>query len=487
MAISKRNSEYWVKKGEISSLSLFYKAATGIPAYKDFLRKKHVDYKKITTWKDFQNVPPINKKNYLSQYKLKNLTWQGKLNVPLIFTATSGSTGKSFFFARNEVLDWQYSVIIEDFIKNSYGHINKPTLAIICFGMGVWIGGLITYKAIEIATKRNNFPISIITPGINKKEIINILSLLLPNYEQLILAGYPPFVKDIIDEAISEKINLKKYNPRIIFAAEAISEEFRDYISKKAGIKNIYRDIINIYGSADIGAMAYESSISTLVKRLTINNRNLFRSIFPSINKFPTLAQFNSQFINFEAQNGEILLTGDSAIPLIRYAIGDKGGVFSFEEISKKLNGFNIDLYGKIIENNLVRCEFPFIYIYERIDLSTTFYGMWIYPEWFRSALLNNKINKYLTGKFTLITKYDKIQNQSLEINLELRKNIKASKKLESLTLNEIIKTLRVNSSEYRELSDKIKHKAAPILKFWVYEDPLYFKPGIKQKWVNKN
>mgnify|MGYP000566079978 CR=1 FL=1 len=49
-----------------------------------------------------------------------------------------------------------------------------------------------------------------------------------------------------------------------------------------------------------------------------------------------------------------------------------------------------------------------------------------------------------------------------------------------------VLKNLRAKNSEFRELSDFLKDRATPTLVFWPQEDPLYFKPGIKQKWVDK-
>ncbi len=483
-----KKSSYWKKVQEKQSLDLFHRSAEQVPAYKDFLKKNHLNHKRIKTFQDFQEVPVVNKKNYLSQYKLSDLAWKGKLDQSLVYTATSGTTGMPFYFMRQEKLDWQYSLIIENFLRNSTLNLKEPTLVIICFGMGIWIGGLITYKAFEIASLRNSYPLSIITPGINKAEIMNIFKLLVPMYKQLIFVGYPPFIKDIIDEAKNEGLDLKKFQPKILFAAESITEPFRNYLVKQSGIKNMFTDIINIYGSADIGAMAFESTISTLIRRLSLEDEKVFNNIFGSIKKTPTLAQYNPLFINFESLNGEIILTGEGALPLVRYAIGDKGGVFTYSDLEVKLKLMGISLDKQILHKRISQfvTQLPFVYVYERIDMSATLYGMWIYPEWFKSALLTWPIRKYLTGKFTLITKFDSKQNQYLEINLELRKGLKSDRINKKSILDNLVDSLRKNSSEYRELSDKLKTKAWPRLKYWPYESDIHFKPGIKQKWVKK-
>lgn len=482
-----KKSDFWVKEGQKRSIKLFKEAAKRVPAYKDFLQKNNVNPDKIKTWSDFQSVPPVNKKDYLRQYPLEQLCWDGTLKKPLVFTSTSGSTGEPFYFPRGERLDWQSSVIHELFLSQNAIKDNEPTLVLVCFGMGVWIGGLLTYEAFEMASRRSGHPISILTPGINKEEIFKAIKKLSPSFKKMILVGYPPFLKDVIDEAPGQGIDLASLNIRMVFAAEVFTEGFRDYISDKLKMKNPYLDIMHIYGSADIGSMAWETAAGTLIKRLALKDKKVFDGIFPSIDKVPTLAQFNPMFINFEEQNGEILLTGDNTVPLIRYAIGDRGGVFSFNEAVSKLDGFGYD-FKKESENVGIRnfsSELPFVYVCERIDFSTTIYGLQIFPEMIRDVMFDGIAQDYLTGKFALATKFDEKQDQYLEINLELKKDKIVNDQFKKMLVDKIVSVLCIKSSEFNELHNHLKDRASPKLVFWPAEHPTYFKSGIKQKWVN--
>ena len=483
-----KKEDFWINEGRKRALALFHDASRRVPAYKDFLTKNKINPEKIKNWNDFKLVPLIDKKNYLKKYPLEKLCWDGTLKKPMVFCATSGSTGEPFYSPRNNILDWQYSVILESFVKNgSYYKGKDSTLVVICFGMGVWIGGVITYQAFEMLSHRDN-SISIITPGINKAEIFNALKKLAPNFKETILVGYPPFIKDIIDEAPSHGINFKKLNTRLIFAAEGITEKFRDYLVQKAGIKNLYLDTLNIYGSADIGAMAYETSISILIKRLALANKKLFESIFSNIHNIPTLAQFNPLFINFESSNGEILLTGNNTLPLIRYAIGDHGGILSFNEMVSNLNSFNIDLSKRAKISGIIQAmhHLPFVYVYERTDFSTNFYGAIIHAEHIKQGIENRLLGNFLTEKFTMETKNDARQNQYLEINLELKPNIKKSAFLEKTARVAIVHSLLKRNSEYNNNYNMMREKVVPKLIFWPNNHPRYFKSGVKQKWVKK-
>lgn len=485
--IRSKKEKFWLKERENKALDTFHSAAARVPAYKDFLRKNHVNHKKVKTFDDFKSVPPVSKKNYLKQYPFNKLCWEGTLKNPLVLTSTSGSTGEPFYFPRNYRLDWQASVVHELFLRNNLKSIEGPTLVLVCFGMGVWIGGLITYQSFEIM-REAGYPVSILTPGINKQEIFNALRRIGGNFRQVIMVGYAPFLKDVIDEAPHNGINVKAMNLRLIFAAEAFTEKFRDYLARKSNLKNSLLDTMNIYGSADIGTMAFESPVGILSRQIIMGKSRLFADIFHQIQRTPTLTQYIPNFICFEEYGGELFLTGNNAIPLVKYQIGDHGGVFSYGELLEKFKNHSIDLLKEArargIKNYVY--QLPFVYVYERVDFSTTMYGLQIYPETIREVLIDNPMHKYLTGKLTLITRFDRRQNQYLEINLELRKRRKMNKKIEHILSSQIVANLRLKNSEFRELSNYLKDRAIPKLVFWPAEHPEHFKPGIKQKWVKK-
>ncbi|MBU6214798.1 hypothetical protein KGM48_03090 [Patescibacteria group bacterium] len=475
----------WQRSDKSHLLALFKKMAIGIPAYRKFLRENGIRREAVKTIEDFSSVPAITKQNYLRKYSPAELLWNGSTCSGHVLTSTSGSTGKPTYFARSHEVDEHSSFIHELIFRTSSLKKDKSTLVIVCFGMGVWIGGLITYQAFELMGRRG-YPISILTPGINKAEILKALTDLAPQYDQVILAGYPPFLKDVIDEALAQGFSFANHRMMLLFAAEAFTETFREYLAKKVGIENVLTDAINIYGSADIGSMAFETPLSILARRLALKDEKLFADIFGNTTKTPTFAQYVPEFVSFEAPNGEILISGDSALPLLRYSIGDHGGVYTFRDLVERYKAHGVDLMKEAQAAGIRRqvYELPFVYVFERIDLATTLYGLQVYPETIKEVLLNKQYVDTLTGKLTLITKYDDNQDQYLEINIEQKPKKEVSKALESDLLAEIVKGLREKNSEYRELSKFLGKRAEPKLIFWPYEDPLYFKPGTKQPWV---
>lgn len=486
--LSEKKSDFWVTEGQKRSLALFHEAAKRVPAYKDFLKQHGVDPKKVKTWEDFQtHVPVMSKKNYLRQYSLEQLCWDGSLKKPLVFTATSGSTGEPFYFPRDEALGQQSSVMHEMFLKSSGLNPKKSTLVIVCFGMGVWIGGLITYQAFKKISERG-YPLTILTPGVNKKEIYEALKNIAGKFEQVILCGYPPFIKDIVDDAEGHGISLKKFDLRIVFAAEAFSEQFRQHIAKKTGIKNPYTQITNIYGTADLGTMAQETPLSIAIRKTALDEPRVFKNIFKEINRTPTLTQFNPLFTNFEAVDKNILCTGYNALPLIRYAIGDHGGVMSYEEMMQTLGDQKNNMV-KIAQQQGFKktiTELPFVYVYERDDFSTKLYGAIVYPEHVKNAVQHASLEDFLTGKFTMTTQNDENQNQFLEINTEMRPGANLSENVKKTIQELVLNSLLEKNAEYRNNHTMMPDKVIPKIIFWEYEHPLHFKPGAKQKWIKK-
>ncbi len=480
-----KKSAYWEAQGKRTAARVASEAIQHVSAYRKFLKKHRGSLSKNVSFTDFLKLPLTSKKEYLRKYSLQDLSYSG-IGGAITYSATSGSTGKPFYFPRNQELDWQYSILLESYLRALSTQRGKQnTLVVIGFGMGVWIGGLITYRAFEFLNERGA-NLSLITPGVNKKEIFNALRDLSPHYDQTILVGYPPFVKDILDEADEEGVDLKKANLKLLFAAEAFTESFRDYVAHKAGIKNLHNETLNIYGTADIGAMAFETPTSILIRRLVLHRPELAQKIFGNIKRTPTLAQYNPLFVHFECLNGEVVLTGNNEIPLVRYAVGDHGGVFSFAKLNDILKREGVDLAKEARAAKVRLEELPFVFVYERTDLSTTLYGLQIYPEVIREVLLEKRFQSALTGKFTMITAYDKKKNQQLQIHIEEKRG-RSIKKSEIRSLEKsIVEALRTRNSEFRELSDFLGKRAYPKLHFWPLGHSTHFQVGAKQKWVKK-
>ena len=463
--------------------------AVRVPAYKDFLKKHGVDHKKISGINELKKVPTIDKDNYLRAYSQEELCWDGNFSgKSWTISSTSGSTGKPFYFPRENSQDWQYAVMAELYLRANFDIQNKSTLYIVAFPMGAWIGGVFTYQAVKIIAEHGGYNLSVITPGIHKKEIIEAVKQLGKNFDQILIGSYAPFLKDILDDGEREGVKWPEYNLGFIFSAEGFNEVFRDYVIRKTGSDNIYKCTLNHYGTVDLGTMAHETPLSIMLRRDALNDPPMFKVLFRHDDKLPTLAQYNPALFYFEQDNGNLICSAYSGIPLVRYNLKDSGGIIGYEKLKKRLakTGYDFEAKAKIagIEESLWRL--PFVYVYERHDFSVSFYAFQIYPETIRRALQSETLENAVTGKFSMSVDYDKTGQQKLYINVEMKPGQHKTADLNKTIRAQVIERLLAESSEYRETHIMYGAKVYPNILLWPYESEKYFKPGIKQKWVFK-
>jgi phenylacetate-CoA ligase len=491
--LGSKPEQFWIKRGEKMALNLFHEMADRVPAYKDHLKKNKINPKKIKTIEDFKNfVPIIDKDNYLRKYPLEQLCWDGELSKGQYeFSSTSGSTGAPFYFPRTDYQNEQYALSAEMYLRTNFEIHKKSTLYINCFALGVWIGGIFTYEAIKIIANRGKYNLTIINPGLNRPEIFKAIKNLGQKYDQVLIGGYPPFIKDVIDEGEIQGVDWKKYNLGIIFSAEAFSEDFRDYIAEKAGLKNIYKSTLNHYGIVDLGTTSEETPVSIYIRRECLKNKDLYSKVFaqdPS--RLPTLVQYIPELFYFEEINSGLICSSASGLPLVRYDLKDFGGVISFDKVFnvfKKLGrNLNGELKKAIIQKSTRKT--PFAYVYERKDMSVSLAGANIYPESIRKVLIRSIWSRLFTGKFNLQTKNDLKFNQYLEINIELKKDALAPKDEEKeLLVKELVNQLLSENSEFRSVFfDQKQGGVVPRVNFWAYGHPEFFNGGGKHKWVTK-
>ncbi len=368
----------WSARGEAMALRLFHEMSERVPAYKNFLQKHKINPTNIKSTKALKSVPVLDKDNYLRMYSLSDLSWDGNYSRGAwTISSTSGSTGTPYYFPRQSEQDDQYALLAEMYLKTNF-HIDKMrTLYIVAFPMGAWIGGLFTYEALQIMRKRGNYNLSIITPGINKTEILNAFKRLAPDYDQVIIGSYAPFLKDIIDDGLREGIAWSTHKLGFIFSAEGFTEQFRDYVVKKTGLTNIYTDTLNHYGTVDLGTMSYETPLAILIRRLAAKNKELYKELFQHHQKMPTLTQYIPELFYFEAENNALLCSARSGIPLVRYNLHDSGGICTSGQIHDLFAAHGISLKHEVAQAGIKETvwDLPFVYVYERSDFSVSFFA----------------------------------------------------------------------------------------------------------------
>lgn len=461
------------------ALATFRDAARRVPAYKNFLTKHGIDSSAIKTYTDFIQVPEITKENYLTRYPFKDLLLDGVFDNSHIISMSSGSSGQPFFWPRGEQSAQECTQLHETLFSNNFDTLNKETLVIIAFAMGTWIAGTYTLGAM-LEMKKRGHKIVTVTPGIDKIAVVRLLEKMSPEFEQTILMGYPPFIKDILDEASDARVNLAKLSLKTVFAGEIISEPWRDYILKKIKKPDDLFVSANIYGTADAGLLGNETPVSIFARRQSLKDPALYEQLFDHTTIVPSLVHYDPSLRFFEKKEGNLLFTVNNALPLVRYKILDQGRIISSAQLLDILAETGHPLPTELQK---IKQE-GYIVIYGRSDLATTFYALDIYPENIKYGLEGDRLSKHVTGKFVVKTLYDDAsQEQTLHLYIELKNNVETHQKIEKMVLESVIKSLKTHNSEYNRLYQELEHKANPKVHLLPYESP-EFTIKIKQRWT---
>jgi len=488
-SLRKKPTSYWENRGNKRVLLLFSEMSKNVPAYGSFLRGKNVSTRNVSTIQKLEDLPSVDKRNYLRRYSIEELTWAGRFKEERwTISSTSGSTGEPFYFPRQLDQDLQYAAVAELYLRTNFNIHKTSTLYVNAFPLGVWIGGIFTYEAVRILSERGNYALSIINPGVHKDEVIKAIKSLGRHFDQVVIGSYGPFLKDILDDGERMGIKWHTYNLKFVFSAEGFSEEFRDYILHFARPQNIYTATLNHYGTVDLGTMSYETPLAILIRRLTLKNPSLYKDVFGITANVPTLTQYIPELFYFEEQRGRLYCSAASGLPLMRYDLKDRGGVITFNDMFQRCMKHGVDLKKEARQADITRSvwRLPFVYVHERSDFSVSLYAFQIFPQTIRRALQYRSIKKKVTGKFTMLVIYTNKQDQRLDVYVELSAGVKPTAHLKKEICARIVTQLLAESSEYRETFKGKGKKIYPHITLRPYEDPEFFKSGAKQKWVKK-
>ncbi|MBW4561990.1 MAG: phenylacetate--CoA ligase family protein [Mojavia pulchra JT2-VF2] len=473
---------------ESAVLNLFQDVAANVPAYKAFLVEQGIDPASIQSLGDFQNLPAIAKENYISRYSLAELCRHGQLSECDMIAASSGSTGKPTFWPRFFTDELQIATRFEQIFYDSFYADTKRTLAVICFTLGTWVGGMFTTNCCRYLASKG-YPITVITPGNNKEEILRAVQELGSGFDQVVLLGYPPFLKDVIDTGIARGVQWQQYQIKLVMAGEVFSEEWRSLVAERVGSQNPCYDFASLYGTADAGVLANETPLSICIRRFLAEHPDAARALFGE-SRLPTLVQYDPISRFFEVQNGSLLFSGDNGIPLVRYNILDTGGIISYDAMLQFLAKWAFD---PLKDDNLCAGthnstrgihSLPFVYVFGRSNFTVSYFGANIYPENVTVGLEQPGIPQWVTGKFVLQVKEDADKNRFLSVVVELAPQVEGSEdKKQAIASSILAQLLRLNSEFANYVPQEYQMPQVTLTSFG---DPEYFPIGVKHRYTRR-
>jgi phenylacetate-CoA ligase len=465
-----------------NALRLFHATAKTVPAYQQFLASHGINPDRIESFEDFQSLPLLDKPNYMHAFPLPTRCKGGRINACERLAVSSGSTGVSTFWPRSMVDELDVALRFEQVFHHSFRAHERDTLAVVCFPMGNWVGGVFTASCCwHLAQK--GYPLTVATPGNKPDEILRVVRELGPFFQQTVLLGYPPFVKDVIDTGIAQGLDWRAYNIKFVFAGEVFSEEWRSLMMQRVGADSPCHDSASLYGTADGGVLGNETPLSIAIRRFLADNPAAARELFGE-SRLPTLVQYDPLSRFFELIDGTTLaVTGDNGVPLIRYHIADRGGLISHAEMLAFLKGHGLNLFEAYgLEG--VGWPLPFVWVFGRADFTVSFYGANVYPENVAVGLEQPGMAEWLTGKFVMEVCLEEDGCEGLQIAVELLPSLAADANLQANVAFSIkSQLLRLNSEFANYVSAE---RQTPSIVLVGFGDPTYFPTGVKHRYTRR-
>ncbi|MFE3193824.1 phenylacetate--CoA ligase family protein [Nocardia sp. NPDC059240] len=466
-------------RGFIHARDLLHRAArpapAGVPAYEHFLSAHGIDAEAVRTAADFALVTPTDKAEYLSRYELPELMWSGRIYRAAMWSAGSGQSGCPTYFPRGRRAAVEATTMFTRTVRKPFRAGTRSTLLVVGFAGGDWIANTYTVAA-GIGMHERGARVSVVAPGIDIEAILHDIAVLGPHYDQVVLAAYPLFAKDVLDRAGDEVL---RQDVKLVLAGEIVSEGLRDYLLERLGKPDRPGDIRLIYGTAEAGVLGHETDTSITVRRLAGTDAALSHRLFGDTAVIPTLVEYDPEYRYFETDgHGRLLFTVDNELPLIRYRIGDVGRVLTAGDVEEALRecGYRVP-----VTTSAAGCGF--VTVAGRPDVATTFYSVKMYPDGVRTALADPRLSAMVSGKCVLDSMIAPDHSQTLTLQVELALGAHPEAGLPETLREVVVAALEHTSTEYRRLRETIGGRAEPVITVHPHGSP-QFRYTTKHRWT---
>jgi phenylacetate-CoA ligase len=464
-------------------LALFRETAAGVPAYRALLSEHGVDPAAVRTREDFARLPLLTKDGYLRRYPLAARCRGGELSTCDFVAVSSGSTGEPTLWPRFVSDELAVASRFEHVLHDCFEADRRRTLTVVCFPLGTWVGGMFTAACLRhVAVK--GYPIVTVTPGNQRPEVLRVVRALAPTFEQTVLLGYPPFLKDVVDAGLAEGLRWSELGVKLVLAGEVFSEEWRGLMGERAGLSRPLHDSASLYGTADAGVLGNETPLSVCIRRFLADRPDAARALFGEA-RLPTLVQYDPWARWLEEQEGTLVLSADGGVPLVRYHIDDTGGVVPYATMIARLRDLGLDAEAEVRRqgDRGVR-PLPFVYVFGRSHFAVSYYGANVFPETVSIALEARETRDWVTGKFVMEVEEDVDRDRQLHVAVELAPGAEASEARENLAADGIASVLRRLNSEFASYVPPERQR--PRVTLWPAGHAEYFPPGVKHRYARR-
>ncbi|GAA0445682.1 phenylacetate--CoA ligase [Actinoplanes capillaceus] len=453
-------------------LDLFRDAAGSVPAYRRFLAEQGVDPAAV---REPGQIPLMTKDGYHLRFPLPERCRGGRLDAAAMVALSSGSSGRATVWPRSARDEEPVTARFAQVFRDGFGADRRSTLAVVCFALGNWVGGMYTVAACRQLSAAG-FPVTVAAPGNDVGEILRVVGELGGHFEQVVLLGYPPFVKNVVDAGLARGVDWPEYDVKLVLAGEVFSEQWRDLVAARAGITDPVSGVASLYGTADAGVLGNETALSVRIRRFLADRPEVATKLFGD-SRLPTLVQYDPAARLFEtAPDGTLAFSADGMVPLVRYHIADEGGLLSYPEMVALCREHGFDPGDGP--------ELPFVYVFGRSLFTVSFFGANVYPENVTVGLERPGVSEWTTGRFVLRTIEDEDRDRHLSVVVELAAGAEPTPERAALAAASIrTELLRLNS----EFANYVppEHQT-PRIELRPADDPEFFPRGVKHRYTRR-
>ncbi|MEU4155345.1 phenylacetate--CoA ligase family protein [Actinoplanes sp. NPDC026670] len=448
-------------------LELFRDTVAHVPAYRSFLREQGVDPDAVT---EPAQIPLMTKQDYHQRFDLPQRCRGGRLDAAAMVAVSSGSSGRPTVWPRTIADEAPVTARFAQVFLDGFQADRRSTLAVVCFALGNWVGGMYTVAACR------QLPVTVAAPGNDIDEILRVVGELGGHFEQTVLLGYPPFVKNVIDAGVSRGVDWPSLRVKLVLAGEVFSEQWRDLVAARAGICDPETDIASLYGTADAGVLGNETPLSVRVRRFLSTRPEVAAKLFGE-SRLPTLVQYDPATRLFEpAPDGTLAFSADGTVPLVRYHIADDGGLIPRDDLVALCHEHGFDPGDGP--------DLPFVYVFGRSLFTVSFFGANVYPENVTVGLERPDISAWSTGRFVLSTVEDTDHDRHLSVVVELAPAAEATPERARIAAESIrAELIRLNSEFANYVPPGYQ---TPRVELRPADDPEFFPRGVKHRYTRR-
>ena len=425
----------WIARTRASAA--FFNARRAVPAYQEFLRE-HGAFDA----KHFEDVPPMDKAGYIKRWPLEKLCQGGRLpSHGAVIDESSGSSGQASNWIRGPGERAAARRLLQFATRSAFGA--EPFVLLNAFALGPWATGMnVSMSLVDLCVLKSIGP--------DAAKVIGTLKLLGPKYKYVI-AGYPPFLKGLVDSA---DIDWSEFDVCAVVGGEGMSQPLRVALNRR------FRKTISSFGASDLEInIAVETDFTIALRDAIAANPALGDELYGR-EPLPMIFQYDplNYYIESDADRNLLFTINrlENVSPRIRYNIRDRGVVRPMRDVGDIAARHRAQLPTPL-------ADLPLLFHWGRQDNAIGFYGCKITPEDIQHVILRVDALGERVANFALHPYEDEDANKRVEIWFEVAPE-GPMPDVDRLR-NSVLAELAVVNQDFRESIKMVPHDRRPEVK----------------------